>query len=204
MRLLLTVWLLLLLVGCATAPPPKPSEPPEIVWQRHRARLHTVDTWNLSGRLAISKDNEAWNVSLHWTQRPDRYEMSVIAPLGGGSARLRGSANGVVLQTSDDGYYLAQDPDALMEQVLGLQIPVTGLRYWVLGLPQPGVTQEHRLDDWGRLAELQQSGWQVRFLRYRETPNGSLPDKLFMHNPQFEVRLVISDWEFPRHAVAKQ
>ncbi len=204
MRGVVAGWLLVVLAGCATVPPPKPAEPPQTAWLRHERRLSALDTWTLSGRLAITRDNEAWNVSVYWSQRPDGYEVSVVAPLGGGGAQLRGSADGVVLQTSDDGLYLAQDPDVLMEEVLGLQVPITGLRYWVLGIPQPGVTQEHRLDDWGRLTTLSQADWQVEFLRYRDTPSGSLPDKLFMHNAHFEVRLVISDWEFPAGPVAAQ
>lgn len=195
------VALLVLLAGCAATPPPAPSLLPEHAWLQRETRLRQLETWTLSGRLAISTEAEAWNASLHWSQRPDGYEVSVIAPLGGGSLQLRGNAEGVVLQTADQGLYLAQNPDALMRDVLGLQIPVSGLRFWVLGIPQPGVMQERRIDDWGRLVELRQAQWRVEFLRYRETPGGSLPDKLFMRNDQFEVRLVISDWEIPTSAV---
>lgn len=195
---------LAVLAGCATAPLPPPSRAPEQAWRQREAALQSLDTWTLSGRLVISSENEAWNANLYWSQRADGYEVSVIAPLGGGSLQLRGSSEGVVLRTSDDALYLAQDPEALIQEVLGLQIPVSGLRYWVLGIPKPGLAQQHRLDPWGRLEELQQERWQVEFLRYRETPNGHLPDKLYMRNEHFEVRLVISDWEFPTAGVPIQ
>lgn len=204
MRVFVPVLLLAVLAGCAATPLPVPSISPEEAWLRHETRLRTLDTWTLSGRLVVSDEKEAWNASLHWAQRPDGYEVSVIAPLGGGSLQLRGNTRGVTLQTSDDELYLAQDPDALMTEVLGLQIPVSGLRFWVLGIPQPGVAQQYKLDSWGRLVELQQGEWQIEFVRYRETPRGSLPDKLFMRNQQFAVRLVISDWEFPVTPVAVQ
>ena len=204
MRILSTGLLLVLLAGCAAAPLPPPTMPAEQAWLQRETELRLLESWTLSGRLAISNGDEAWNASLYWSQHPEGYEISVVAPLGGGSLQLRGGAEGVVLQTSDDGLYQAQDPDALILEVLGLQIPVSGLRYWVLGMPQSGVARTISLDPWGRLAELQQADWRVEFLRYRETNGGSLPDKLFMRNEHFEVRLVISDWEFPALRVPAQ
>jgi len=50
------------------------------------------------------------------------------------------------------------------------------------------------LDAEGRLTELRQAGWQIKFLRYVEAIPVQLPDKIFLEHPQLHARLVIQQW----------
>lgn len=156
----------------------------------------------VSGRIAVRDGNESWHANILWEQTPERYAISVIAPLGGGTFQLEGDRRRVVLRTPEDGVYVAGDPDSLMAEVLGLQIPVSGMRYWILGIPHPGAATEYDLDPWGRLKMLRQSKWVVDFLRYRESGEHELPDKVFMRNDRFEVRLVVSEWSMETRSSA--
>ncbi len=195
-RAVVTLLILISAIGCSSVPERPPTLPAEQAWSLRKANLAGLDRWVASGRIAVRNEDESWHANIHWTQDPDRYAISVIAPLGGGTFKLEGNSGGVQLRTPEDGYFVADNPDALVRDVVGLRIPVSGMRYWVLGVPQPGVSMEYDLDPWGRLKQLRQSAWRVDFLRYRENGEWELPDKVFMRNDQFEVRLVISEWSF--------
>ena len=60
----------------------------------------------------------------------------------------------------------ARIPILLLEQTLGLRLPVTGLRYWVRGLPAPGPTALLQTDAAGRLTRLEQNGWVIEYPSY--------------------------------------
>lgn len=133
-------------------------------------------------------------MSLQWEQHRDNYTLNIIAPLGQGALRLQGNALEVVLTTDEGESLYSDDPDQLLFQHLGWRVPISALRYWVLGLPAPG-THDKTLDEQGRLAQLQQDGWTVDFLDYHTQPGVALPRKVFISNHQAKVKLIIADWQ---------
>ncbi|MGH8120912.1 MAG: lipoprotein insertase outer membrane protein LolB, partial [Gammaproteobacteria bacterium] len=75
-------------------------------------------------------------------------------------------------------------------------VPLHGLKYWVMGVPEPGIeTDNLLLDDKGRMTDLQQSGWRISISRYSEFNGKELPSKLFMQNDRFQLRLVVLAWK---------
>jgi outer membrane lipoprotein LolB len=86
----------------------------------------------------------------------------------------------------------------LLAQVTGWQLPVTGLRYWIRGLPEPvaGQAQETR-DEAGRLNRLEQSGWTIEYQKYQLVGDILLPAKLQLIHADISVRIVIDQWELP-------
>lgn len=192
----LTVALLLLLVAaCSPLPPrPLPDTTPEQSWQLRQPQLQQLTHWQLSGRLAVQNDHEAWHMSLNWQQRQERYDINIIAPLGQGAMQLHGDAVAVTLLTDEGETLHSSDPDLLLYQRLGWKVPVSALRYWVLGLPAPGDSTQ-QLDEYGHLIHLTQAGWEIAFLDYQPWHGVELPRKVFIDNHQARVRLVISSWQ---------
>jgi len=78
----------------------------------------------------------------------------------------------------------------------GWTIPVTSLRFWALGIPDPASAAETEFGDQGRLLSLQQRGWRVDFTQYREGGGQMLPRRLSAVNEDVKVRLVIDNWVF--------
>ncbi|MDH5785205.1 MAG: lipoprotein insertase outer membrane protein LolB [Chromatiales bacterium] len=194
MKQLLTLLPVLLLIGCTTSPPhPHSGISPEQSWQLRQQQLQGLNRWQIAGRLAVIKGHEAWHMSLEWQQLAETYAIHITAPLGQGAMRLEGDTQSVTLQTDEGESITAQNPDWLLYQQLGWQVPVSALRYWVLGLPAPGEHTE-TLDDYGRLSHLQQAGWEIEFIDYQPELGVELPRKVFVSNHQAKVKLVISDW----------
>lgn len=200
---LLLASLVLVLCACEAIP----TQPPQAIdteqsWRVRQQALSALDAWSLSGRIAIQTPTEGWHASLSWEQQGESYAIRLSSPLGQGALQLNGNPSVVTLRTSS-GEDSAQDAETLLERQLGWRVPVSGLRYWVLGLPDPNMSLEHReLDDLGRLVRIRQSGWDIEFRRYVSAGSVELPDKLFLNNantePHLEVRLVAGRWELGR------
>lgn len=169
----------------------------EATWRERQAELSTIKYWRLSGRLAVSNGDDAWNLNLDWQQRGDDYEILLNGPFGAGKVKLVGNAHGVLLKDSDDQTFYADTPEALLYEQTGVTMPVAGLRYWVIGLATPDQRKKPKLDKLGRLAYLEDADWRVKFKRYMLVSGIDLPRKVFIvkNDKELDVRLVVDKWK---------
>ncbi len=169
----------------------------EQAWVQRQTELSSIKYWRLTGRLAVSNGDDAWNLSLDWQQKGDDYQIQIHGPFGAGKVKLTGNPHGVLLQDSDDQTFYADTPEQLLYEQTGIFVPVDGLRYWVVGLTSPTQKEKPRLDRQGRLAYLEDQNWKVKFKRYTQVSGIDLPRKVFMAKPENEldVRLVVDQWK---------
>jgi outer membrane lipoprotein LolB len=164
-------------------------------WLAHQAKVKIFTKWDLSGRLSIQVENDAWSASLRWQQDSQEYYMRLTAPFGRGTYEIYGNNEEVFLRTGKDEVHKANDPKTLMDAILGWYVPIDGLFYWIRGLPD----YRHEIDgislgNDGRLEELLQSGWLVNYTRYTDHGAYTLPDRISLENKQLKLRLVIREW----------
>ncbi|MDZ7751332.1 MAG: lipoprotein insertase outer membrane protein LolB [Gammaproteobacteria bacterium] len=187
----LAVTCLALLLGGCTVVPDRDGEAPA-----YRGGLERLTTWTATGRIHIQADEESWQATLVWRQQGDAYGIRLIAPLGQGTLGLRGDAAGVVLRTADGKEYAAAEPEALMLDILGWRVPVDGMRHWMVGRPDPRWEIRARVEDEaGRLVELRQAGWHIRYLDYGKDTGIALPRRIRLETERFSLHIVISRWE---------
>lgn len=174
--------------------------PPDVnVWQQHLQQVKNIESWNIRGRVAIQTQDDGGHADLFWHQTDrQHYDIKLIAPFGGGTSHLQGRPSGVLLTTSDGQSAMAENADILLKQVQGWHFPVSGLRYWVLGIPAP--TSEPRQTSWneqGLLYVIHQDGWRVEMRKYKAVNGKILPSKLFvsrLDDDELEVRLIVREW----------
>ncbi|MCG5511648.1 lipoprotein insertase outer membrane protein LolB [Ectothiorhodospira shaposhnikovii] len=196
MRTLLLVCLVSLLLTACAVRPPVPVDDREQAWRERVQLLSAQDEWTLSGRIALFLENEQWNAHLRWRQRGDDYDIQLFGPFGRHAATLEGNATGVTLRNAEGDVYQDRDVDRLVHQALGWQLPVSGLRYWVLGIPSHDRLEGRTLDSAGRAQRLLQSGWDVGYDRYAEAVGPApLPDRMRLEFDDIRVRLVVDDWQ---------
>ena len=191
-----TIFLIIfMLTGCATQQPI--SEADRLAhWQLHRGKLAELTRWQFKGRIAIQMEKQGWTASFHWRQDQQDYLLRVFTPLGRGNYEISGNADGAVMQTANNSIVHADDAETLLRDNLGWYIPSSSLKYWVRGLPVPGKKNAGLLlDQKGRLAELSQSGWLVRYSHYINSGEYELPTKIIMQNNNLKIRLVIKHWQ---------
>jgi outer membrane lipoprotein LolB len=187
-----------LVAGCAEIPllQSDKDKPAHNVTDDRLKALYSLNAWALKGRIGIQTDKEGVTATLHWAQVGDRYQLRFIAPLSQGTYELRGNQQQVALQTAKNELFIAKDPEQLLLDNVGWKVPLTGLFYWVRGLPEPGADIDNLVkDDKGRIKDMVQSGWRISILRYTEVNDFELPGKLFLQNDRFKLRLVIQGWQ---------
>ncbi len=185
--------LALSLAGCAQLPGFAPEAP--------RAKLAlsaAPKSFRLEGRVSVKAGEESFSGGLAWHRESGAEELLLSTPLGQGVAELRGDADGVVLTDAKGKVSRAPDADALVRQALGLELPLRGLAWWVVGHPRPDAPFRAEADEAGRLAGLDQDAWHIDFSRYAPQGNTVLPGKLVARRGEdLEVRLVVDHWELP-------
>ena len=184
-----------LFAACETTPEVVPVDDPERVWAEREKQLAAIEQWTAVGKLGVQSAQDSWSAGLSWRQGRDSYRLRLSGPLGQGLMELRGSPGLVEMHTSDDGVYWAPTAEELMQTHAGWRVPLSGLRYWILGRPDPQAPiVDLELDPGGRLAELRQLGWQIRYERYGEFDGIALPTKLTLENSRLRAKLVLRSW----------
>lgn len=197
-RLLLLAVCLAALSGCALL---RPAPPPETVtpqaraaWEQRQARLSQVDGFVVQGRVASSA--VGFRADLRWRQfADDRFDMRLSGPFGAGAAELSGSADHILVRQGDQPPQLATDPEAWLERALGVRLPVRGLRWWALGLPDPAVPHHLQLDAEGRIQYLAQADWELVYLEYRSQDGIDLPRRIDARSGDTRVIVLADRWE---------
>jgi outer membrane lipoprotein LolB len=181
----------LLAAGCATVPrKPVVSAP----WPESRARLQSLASFALQGKVGVAAGSEGFNASLHWDQQGPRSAVALDGPLGIGGVRI--VAEGATLNVRNSrGQEL--DSDAARQELdakLGFDPPLASLRYWVLGVPDPAQPASETLGSDQHLAALDQDGWHIVYTSYMQANNDWLPQRLTLTRGNVRVRLVVLSW----------
>lgn len=196
MRRGLILWgLTLVLTACAVTPSRAPvSTVKEPSWHARQRALNALTEWSFDGRIGVIIEQQGWHASVHWQQRGSAYDIRISGPLNQGVGLLHGDRTGVVLTTPDHKQTRAADAEALMYAKFGWWVPVSGLRYWLRGLPDPGTAAKTTLDAHNQLTHLVQAGWDIQFSRYTRAGAVSLPDRLTLQHESMKVKLIVDRW----------
>ncbi|GAA0622788.1 lipoprotein insertase outer membrane protein LolB [Halomonas beimenensis] len=195
--LLSLFWLVLafgLLAGCASRPAPTDATRSAETWEAQRARLATLDTWELTGKVGLRTPDDSTSANLDWRQTPYHFRLLLSGPFGSGRSVLEGRTGRVSL-TTGEGRFEAESPEALMRQRLGWSLPVAALTDWVRGLPAAG--RPHRLERDGRgfPARLEQDGWTIDYRDWTRADGLWLPRRMTLTYGDLDVTLVVTRWQ---------
>lgn len=186
---------LLTTTGC-TIPMSKRSTDIDTAWRRHAERLERISGFTLAARVA-SGGLFGMKGSVNWRQHGEQFDIRISGPFGIGAITLSGRVDDVTL-TTREGSWHTDDPDGWLRQHLGWSFPVEGLRYWIVGLPSPYSDARISLDREGRLALLEQDGWEVAFEEYQRADGLDLPRRIRAEHPEVRLKIVIDAWRISR------
>lgn len=185
--------LFLFLVGCSssfkhTLPTAQPAAPAVTAQETVPS---SADRWSAKGRLAVMHGKKGGNASFIWQQLQDRYQLRMHGPFGAGSVLITGTPHEVFAQEANGKKHQAGSPEQLMQRLVGWHLPLSGLRYWIRGMPIPGVAvSAKRSNREGFLTHLVQSGWTIHYSEYKD----ALPKKIELHHPKLKIKLIITAW----------
>lgn len=190
---------LLALAGCQTHPRVAPVIGPgaDAPWPEQEAALRKVADYTLSGRVAVAANGQGFSGSLHYQQRAQRSEMSLDGPMGIGGMRVRVDGDDINISTSRGENLDGSAARAELEQRLGFVLPLAELRWWLLGLPAPGVGETRAADATspGPLDGFEQDGWHVLVNSRAPALGFSLPQRLTIEREGARLKLLVEQWQ---------
>lgn len=189
------------LPACQTVPKPiAPMVAPAKVladWPARRAQLQMRAQFTAQGRIGVVAGSDGFNGHLRWIQDGTRSTVSLDGPLGVGGVRIVNDAGALTVTNPSGQAFDSQAAHDALVRRLGFEPPLTSLRYWIQGVPDPASLSTESLSAQGYPATLAQSGWTVTFGDYMQTSDGALPQKLTAARDQVRVKLVIEAWHSP-------
>lgn len=191
--LIIAVFVVAIIGGCVS-PRDRIGEALEVEWLERRDLLRQLDDWRMEGRIALRTGRDGYNGTLSWEQMDDLLDFRFRGPFGFGGFRIHGDLDRLRIKTTSGEELLLTDPEAEMRDRFGWSLPVYSMRFWIVGVSDPGMTAEETVDDEGTLLELSQNGWDISFDGYRVEDGLLLPKKIVMESGEVRIRVVADRW----------
>jgi outer membrane lipoprotein LolB len=182
------------LVACA---PMRVRETPaaQAAQLAREAQLKPRTHWTINAHIGVSNGRDGGSGDLVWMQDDDRYSFTVQAPVTGRTWKLSGDAHGAVLEGVDPLPDAGSDPESLLRERLGWEVPMADLRAWIRGMRAEGAAQV-QYDARNLPGLIEQAGWKVEYRDWLTDRDPPLPRKLFASRGSARVRMVIDSWSF--------
>jgi len=193
-RWILFLMLIIGITSCSHLTPPPATSEVKIPWKDRQTTLNSIHSFKIDGKIAVQTTRDSGSASVNWVQKGNQFNISLLGPLGSNGLKLTGQPGRVSLQTSDGKTYSANSPEQLLAERWGFHLPVSNLNYWVRGLPVPGPAANTQFDNYGRLTQLVQQGWNIQYQSYMRIGKIELPERIYVSSPSLKVKMVIYQW----------
>lgn len=193
----LLLCLVLALSGCA-GPEIKSGAISTIVMQpTDDAKNSISDPFMFIGRLSVNAKHQKFSGGVRWRHTDLDDEIYLYSPLGQVVTEIYRNQSGVRLVTSEPAAYQAQSVENLTETVLGWQLPLAGLQFWVRGVHFPGSVAEIDMNARQQIVAIRQDGWRINYLKYHSNSevDATLPKLIEFNRTDVKMKLVIDQWQ---------
>jgi outer membrane lipoprotein LolB len=153
-----------------------------------REHLYKLERWSFEGRLALTGKNDSWSASINWGHKQDDEKIKLSGPLGQGATVIQLTGDLVTIDRGNDQVQTSTQPEAFINQQLGMFVPVRSLRYWVVGLPAPTSPFVETANGFS------QAGWLIEYKQMEPVDDQFMPRKITVMNEQVKLKLIIDQW----------
>jgi outer membrane lipoprotein LolB len=227
---LLVIILVAFMSACSQTPELQVTQESEQKWDLRQQQLANINEWEIHARVAIllsakrykglaglndlvnePMENKVYPVGINWSRQNEYFSMVIEAPFGQGVIRIESNVSSdknkqFKLTLADGKYSLGATPERLLINLLGWSIPVSGLKSWIKGLPQPNVESNYEIYGSGKLKSLRQNDWLINYLDYFSEENQAqqLPKRLYLKHDNMGMKIVIERWKNLEAAVEQE
>ncbi len=145
--------------------------------------------------MAVAAGTEGFSAHLSWEQSGPRTSLELNGPLGIGGVHVVANGATLSVETSQGKHLTSDEARAELTDKLGFEPPLTSLRYWVLGVPDPAASSVETVGSDQRLAVLEQNGWRIVYSSYMSAGDDSLPQRLVLQRGDVRVRVIVDQWQ---------
>lgn len=151
------------------------------------------------GRFAIQYNDQNGQQrnaygNFSWQETGDTVTLQLRNPLGQTLAIVTSSPASATLELPNRAPLTADNVSTLMQNALGFELPVEGLRYWLQPSPAPTsrATTEKDPEQPSHLKQITQDGWTIDYVAYADAPaTGVKRLNLSRSEPPLDIKLVL-------------
>ena len=187
--------ILILLKACAVNPPQEIAILTP-AWLSHQQQISMIKHWRLHGKLSLQYKDQRVNYKISWQCRDRETHFDLYTLLGQKVLEFSNEKEQAWLKDRSGSVSYADSAESLMEENLGIAIPIFGICDWAKGIPHEiDKTELLRVDNHNQLVELQQSQWHLVYHDYIQTEGLRLPRKISLRKDKIQIILLVNDWE---------
>ena len=175
------------LVSCASLSIKSPS----LFQLQNREYLYKKKTWSFTGRVAMSNEKESLSLSIDWKHRKEQDFIELTGPFGQGRTILELTDDEVIIDDGEKRLNFVGNVDDLVARQVGVKIPISALKYWVIGLAKP--ENDFVDEEYG----FTQFEWRVQYQQMQFFEGDELPKKIKIENVEQgneKLKLIIDHW----------
>ena len=187
------------IAGCSQSGRLEDQQRAQELWAGRQQALLEFDSWDVHARAALKLESGVYNIGIRWQRQAETSTILLEAPFGQGVFRIESDAIGKYrLRLPDGRVFEDSSAEALLEKMIGWSLPISGLDYWIRGLPRPDSVYSHRLDEGGRARSIDQDQWSIGYLDYfARQENLQLPRRVKLVSDKVTLKLIIERWQQP-------
>ena len=180
-------------------PTPAKATAQQSPWLRRQLSMSLMPSWQMGGRAALRFKSNAWTFGLNWVQRnKQQFSLQIRNPITGTVVGLLDQNPGKATLRSRGKVSSGPDAERLLQQQLGVKMPVNGMPYWIRGVMAPQYpVGKVTLDAKGRPKQIVQAGWVMDYFNYANLSFDALPRKINISRKQEQVnvRILAKQWK---------
>lgn len=187
-----------MLAGCSQLGNLSERDKVQQQWLHWQQAVQPIDRWDVHARAVVKLEAGVYHVGIRWRHERQGFVILLEAPFGQGVFRIETSSESALYRLSlpDGQVYQNASTEALLEEVIGWSIPLSGLEFWIRGLPRPDSVYSHRSAAEGMPLSINQDGWSIRYLDYfASLGSPGLPRKMQLARDDLTLKLVIERWQ---------
>lgn len=196
--LMLTV--LLFISGCTTTAlrSSEPVSEPDSASIQQQLLADIPDSWTIIGRISVINGQENWYAKFIWTQKKQDFQLSFTGPLGETELQISQIDDHVRLKTPSE-ERSSHNLEQLLEQQTGWVLPITSLRFWSQGHPDPEMNSRLKYNKQQQIIDIFQAGWHIQYPKRMQVEQLSgaeilLPKKIIATRQDIKIKLIVTRW----------
>jgi outer membrane lipoprotein LolB len=155
----------------------------------------TIKSWSMDGRIGVQAADQAWQADLYWEHDAAQDRLRISGPLSQGLVSIVVQKDLIYVNEGNGVTRLSRDPDTMLRQRLGFAVPLTSLRYWMMGVPDPEKSSLPMAGEGGGAGGFQQSGWRIYPDNLASVDGWMLPQKLRAQGAGVKLKILADNWQ---------
>ncbi|WP_318519680.1 lipoprotein insertase outer membrane protein LolB [Photobacterium leiognathi] len=179
-----------LLSGCAQTP----KNTQKVDWETHQTQLKRLTDYQAKGVFGYLSPEQRVSLTFNWKNHNDEYQL-LLTKMYKTVLNLDAKPNSVTLVDPDGKTYHGTDATQLVQQLTSIQLPLSQMRDWLIGLPTGADTyQLNNNDQVAYLAkDINGQVWEMHYNTYNDQ-SPSLPTQMVLNQGKLKIKIKISHW----------